>query len=165
MNLVGASRVTEKQAKEWAKSRGATQTFQDNAKYYWQFCRNVGINPVVAYAQYAHETGFGKFGGVINESYCNPCGLKVKIGGGDKVASAHKKFNSWAEGIAAHVDHLALYAGVPTYPRPESPDPRHFPYLKGTAKTVESLHGKWASDYKYVEKLNSLINELINSTK
>ena len=161
MNLMGHNRVRVESAMEWARSKNATEVFVKNAEQYWKYCAKTGINPVIAYCQYALETGWGRFGGVIDASYCNPCGLKVTIGGGDKVATAHKRFNSWDEGVTAHIDHLALYAGAPGFPKPSSPDPRHFPYLKGTATTVESLQGKWATDPKYFSKLNSLINELI----
>ncbi|MFM1654672.1 hypothetical protein ACI7RC_21620 [Brevibacillus sp. B_LB10_24] len=40
--------------------------------------------------------------------------------------------------------HLALYAGMEVTGK--IADPRHFPAIKGTAPTVESLGGKWAQD-------------------
>ena len=160
MNILGKTQISYQTAKDWAKTKGATQVFQDNAKLYWNYCSKVGVDPSVAYIQYGLETGWGKFGGVLNESFHNPCGLKVPKGGGDYDANAHKRFASWNEGIQAHVDHLALYAGAAGYPKTGSPDPRHFPYLLGTAKTIDSLLGKWATDPNYVTKLSSLCKDL-----
>ncbi|WP_249725593.1 S-layer homology domain-containing protein, partial [Paenibacillus dendritiformis] len=96
----------------------------------------------------------------IDASYKNPCGLKVTAGGGDYQASAHKRFTDWREGITAHLDHLALYAGAAGYPRAGTPDPRHFAYLLGTAKTVESLGGKWAPSTSYGQKLVQYLKEV-----
>ncbi|MCE5168473.1 S-layer homology domain-containing protein [Paenibacillus profundus] len=89
----------------------------------------------------------------IDATYCNPCGLKVTAGGGDTQAAAHKRFANWREGITAHLDHLALY-------RDSTPDPRHFSYLKGTARTVEALGGKWAPSSTYGHKLVQYLKEV-----
>jgi N-acetylmuramoyl-L-alanine amidase len=98
----------------------------------------------VAYAQSAKETGYGNFGGVIDPSFRNPCGLKTTAGGSDSDPDAHQRFTTWRQGITACIDHLALYAGAPGYPRPSTPDPRHFPSIRGTARTVERLGAAWA---------------------
>ncbi len=75
--------------------------------------------------------------------------MKVTAGGADGDPNAHKRFSSWEEGITACVDHLALYAGAPGYPRPDTPDPRHFSSLRGVAPTVEALGGRWAPSPDY----------------
>ncbi|MGO0807090.1 hypothetical protein ACTPEF_24150, partial [Clostridioides difficile] len=38
---------------------------------------------VLAVAQSAKETGFCNFGGVLDASFKNPCGLKTSVGGSD----------------------------------------------------------------------------------
>jgi len=157
MPIIGKPSVTYRQAQEWAAKKGATAQFITLAEIYWAVCGEV--NPVVAYAQAALETGYGKFGGVINASYNNPCGLKTTNGGGDSDPSAHNKFCCWFSGVLAHIDHLALYAGVAGYPRTYTPDPRHFPYLYGSAKTVEELSGKW-STAESGEVIKRLISEM-----
>ena len=160
MNICGKTNITYTQAMNFAKSKNAHTTFVNNAKIYWDLCTKVGINPCVAYCQYALETGWGKFGGVLNASYCNPCGLKIPAGGSCTDPNAHKKFSSWEKGIAAHIDHLALYAGVSGYPKSNTEDPRHFKYLFGTVKTVEGLTGKWAMSSTYANNLINLVNAL-----
>lgn len=157
--IIGPATATVEQAEAWAISRKASDTFIKLAKVYWQLGTYFGADPAIAYAQSAKETGFGRFGGVIDETYHNPCGMKNSDGGGNYDPTAHKKFISWQEGIEAHIDHLLLYAGAVGYPKPNTPDPRHFPYLIGKAKTVEELSGKWAPSLTYGQ---SIVNDYLN---
>jgi N-acetylmuramoyl-L-alanine amidase len=113
----------------------------------------------VAYAQSALETGFGNFGGVINASFRNSCGLKTTQGGGNDDPNAHQRFPSWYTGVIACIDHLALYAGAPGYPKASTPDPRHFPSVYGTAPTVERLGGRWAPSPTYGTRI---VRDLLN---
>jgi len=147
--IIAPPSATVEQAQKWAKSRGATQTFIDLAPLFWELSQFSGVDPAVAYAQAAKETGFGRFTGVLDESFHNTCGLKTTQGGDNYDPNAHMRFPDWRTGILAHLDHLALYAGAPGYPKADSPDPRHFKYLYGRAATVEELGGNWApsSDY------------------
>lgn len=163
-NILGKPTASIEQMKEWARGKKAHQDFIDLAPLYYEVSKAAGVNPVVTYTQSAKETGYFKFGGVLDITFKNPCGLKISSGGGDKDPNAHKRFASWEEGITAQVDHLALYAGAPGYPKPGTPDPRHFPYLKGSAKTVESLSGKWAPSKTYGHDIVKMIRE-VEATK
>ena len=164
INIVSDTKLTAEQAKKWAKSKGATETFINLAELYFKYAESCGnVNPGIAYVQAAKETGYGKFGGVLNESFHNPCGLKTSSGGGDKDPDAHQRFNSWDEGVQAHLDHLALYAGANGYPKSNTYDPRHFVTIKGKAPTVNSLGGKWAPSATYGEEINTLYRNLLNS--
>lgn len=161
-DIISDTNVTEEQAKSWAKSKGATDTFINIAHIYFKYSDECGnVNPAIAYVQAAKETGFGNFDGVIDESYCNPCGLKTARGGDDSDSNAHMKFNCWDEGVQAHMDHLALYAGANGYPKIKTYDPRHFIAIKGTAKTINSLSSKWASSSTYGEELKDLYEDLL----
>ncbi|NGP59924.1 hypothetical protein FLT15_16915 [Paenibacillus thiaminolyticus] len=164
-NILGPSTTTLAQAKAWARSKNAPAEFVELADLYWQLApERGGVDPAVAYVQFAHETGYlyrdGHSAAGIDKSYHNPCGLKVTAGGGDYEASAHKRFRDWREGISAHLDHLALYAGAAGYPRAGTPDPRHFAYLHGTARTVQELGGKWAPSTSYGQKLVQYLKEV-----
>jgi N-acetylmuramoyl-L-alanine amidase len=161
--ITGKAKVSADTASAWARDRGATGTFQRLATLYWELAPQRGIRPEIAYAQAAKETGFGRFTGVLDASFKNPCGLKTTAGGGNYDRSAHKRFRTWREGVSAHLDHIALYAGVKGYPRESSPDPRHFPFLFGTAKTVEALGGKWAPSPAYGRDLAALAKTLLAS--
>ncbi|MBE6070834.1 MAG: hypothetical protein E7208_02630 [Clostridium butyricum] len=162
-NIISASDVTIEQAKQWAQSKGASQTFISLADLYFKYSGECGqVNPAIAYVQAAKETKFGKFGGVIDESYKNPCGLKITAGGDNYDPKAHQKFSSWDDGVKAHLDHLALYAGANGYPKSNTSDPRHFSTIKGKAVTVKALGGKWAPSQTYGDEVNKYYNELIS---
>lgn len=161
--IISTTDVTAAQAKKWAKSNGATDTFADLAKLYWKYAEDCGgVNPGIAYVQAAKETGYGRFGGVLDESYKNPCGMKTSSGGGDYDKDAHQKFNSWDEGVQAHMDHLALYAGADGYPKKDTYDPRHFVTIKGKASTTNSLGGRWAPSATYGEEVGKLYMDLLD---
>jgi len=165
IKIISETEVTAKQAEQWAKSNGATDNFVGLAQLYWKYEKEHGnVNPAIAYVQAAKETGYGKFGGVLNESYKNPCGMKTIVGGSDSDPNAHQKFNTWDEGVQAHLDHLALYAGATGYPRSSTYDPRHFVTIKGNAVTVNALGGKWAPSLTYGEEINNLYNNLLVSS-
>lgn len=162
-NIIGTSDVTADQAKAWAKSHGATDTFVSIADLYFKYSSECGqVNPGIAYVQSAKETNFGKFTGVLDESYRNPCGLKTTSGGGNYDPNAHQRFNSWDDGVKAHMDHLALYAGAQGYPKSNTTDPRHFSKIFGKAKTVNDLGGNWAPSATYGNEINSYYNEMVN---
>jgi hypothetical protein len=163
--IISEPSATVEQAQEWSRNNRAPQEFIDLAPAYWLIAQErAGADPALAYVQFGHETGFlyrdGKSMAGLDASYHNPCGLKITTGGSDTDRNAHKRFTNWGEGITAQVDHLALYAGAPGYPKSDTPDPRHFTFIKGTAKTVEALGGKWAPSKSYGSKLVSMLKEL-----
>jgi N-acetylmuramoyl-L-alanine amidase len=181
MNILGKATATYTQAEAWVKSiKSANKLLLENLPIIWKAAEGNGINPVVMLAQVCCETGYFNFGGVLNASFHNTCGLKTTKGGGDYEANAHMRFKSWEEGIQAHADHLGLYAGAKNCPK-YSPntknytnekykangttlDPRHFTYLYGKCPTVEGLSGTWATDKKYATTLKSIIAK-IEATK
>jgi N-acetylmuramoyl-L-alanine amidase len=154
--ILGPPEATVAQAEAWASDRQASEEFVSLAALYWDLAEDHGtVRPEVAFAQAAKETSFGRFGGVVDASFHNPCGLKTTAGGSNSDPNAHQRFTSWREGVTAHLDHLALYAGADGYPRaPEAtPDPRHFPFLAGKAKSVEALGGSWAPSEVYGQSI------------
>lgn len=159
-NIIGEVSATVEQAQSWARSKGASEEFIGLAPIFWQIATDAVINPVGVYAQSAKETAFGNFGGVLDRTYCNPCGMKTTQGGGNYDPSAHQKFSNWREGITAQVDHLALYAGVLGYPKANTPDPRHFDFIKGTARYWEDLGGKWAPSATYGEDIVKMMKQI-----
>lgn len=160
-SIVSPSRASVKQAKAWAASKGATELFVSLADIVWEIAPKSGIDPTAVYCQSAKETGFGRFGGVLDETFKNPCGLKKRDGGSDTDKEAHQRFATWEEGIQAQVDHLALYAGVAGYPKKDTPDPRHFAVLFGKAKTVEALGGNWAPSATYGNEIVKMVNQVM----
>ncbi|QQK08570.1 cell wall-binding repeat-containing protein [Miniphocaeibacter halophilus] len=184
--IIGKPTTTIYQMKQWAKSKGANQLFIDLANDFYNISLARGVDPAVTYTQSAKETNFMKFTGVLDASYNNPCGMKNSAGGGDYDGEAHKRFNSWSDGIYAQVDHLALYAGKSGYPKYSADlhnwyleegngnsynvtalkrngtttDPRHFSSIFGKCPTVESLGANWAPSETYGEDIVKYMNEL-----
>lgn len=160
-SILSAPRAGVDQAKAWARAKGASELFVDLADVVWSEAAAAGVDPLLVYAQAAKETGYGKFGGVLDASFMNTSGLKTNNGGADNEQSAHQRFDSWQAGVQAQVDHLALYAGAPGYPKANSNDPRHFPYLLGVATTVEQLGAKWAISPTYGLEIVRMMTEVI----
>lgn len=161
--LIGPATASKEQLATWARKKGMSEVGIDLIDVYYEICEEKGLNPVIQYVQMCLETGWlykVKSQAGIDVSYHNPCGLKTTIGGDAYIASEFTKFESWYEGVDAHTDHTALYAGVAGYPRVDTKDPRHFSYLFGMVTTVEGLSGTWAeSDYHY--KLLTLYDEIL----
>lgn len=155
--------ATQTQLLNWVMTKHPDQLAIDLLPLYWSVATNMGIDPVLMYCQSMKETGYMKFGGVINATYCNPCGLKKQSGGGDYDKDAHMKFTSWVHGILAMAEHLALYAGKECTPLSVPIDPRHFAYLKGTATTMEELGTKWAPSSSYGTDVVKMIEEVKNT--
>ena len=151
--ILGAPNASVHRAQAWARANGGTPTFVRLAPLYWRLARPRGIRPEIAYAQAAKETAFGRFGGVLDASYHNPCGLKKTAGGDNYDPNAHRRFRTWRQGVIAHLDHLALYAGARGYPKRATPDPRHFSFLRGRAPTVQALGGAWAPSESYGDQV------------
>lgn len=158
--ILSAPRSTQQAAQRWALARQADPLFIELIPVFWQEAEAVGVDPLVAYCQSALETGFMHFSSVVPATFHNPCGLKTTLGGGDTERLAHAQFPDWPTGIRAQIDHLALYAGHADYPREDSPDPRAFEFLKGTAPEVESLGGRWAPSQDYGQILRRLMEEV-----
>lgn len=154
--------LTAEQAAAWASQRGADPLFVELAPLFWQKAEAVGINPLLAYCQSALETDFMHFSGVMTAEAHNPCGLKTLEAKGD-APEDHMHFVSWAQGIQAQMDHLALYAGRSGYPRKDSPDPRQFPFLFSTVHSLADLGGKWAPAEDYGDRIFRLYQEALES--
>jgi N-acetylmuramoyl-L-alanine amidase len=158
--IISKPKAIQAQAKQWAKDKSAAETFISLADLYWKFSEECGgVNPLVAYAQSALETNYGKYTGKVPVYYKNPCGLKKSDAKGDNPED-HAQFLTWEDGVQAHLDHLALYAGAKGYPKLDTKDPRHFQYLLGRAKYVEELSGNWAPSDDYGIKILNLILEI-----
>ncbi len=163
--IVSKTKSTVKQMEAWARTKGATDNFVDLASIYYAIGSEIGVNPEGAYCQAALETGYGKFGGAVPEEFNNFCGLKTTNGKGDK-REDHQQFATREEGVRAHIDHLALYAGADGYPKADTPDPRHFSSITGKATTFKALggEGKWAPAPDYGDRIERLLEELYKTS-
>ena len=161
MNILSRPTSTLAQCLQWAINKKAPDLFLTIVPILYNTAHAEGVDPTLVVAQCAKETGFCKFGGVLDASFKNTCGLKTTKGGGCKDPNAHTRFKSWSDGAKAQVQHLALYAGKSGYPLKNPTDPRHFPSLFGKCKTVESLSGNWAGA-TYGQDLVKMMKEIRN---
>lgn len=180
MKILSKPRATFEQCEAWLKSKPTAHPLaKAMLPLLWDGAIANGIDPCILIAQAMKETGYFNFKGVIRPNFCNTCGLKVTKGGGDQDPGAHKRFEYWEDGIMAHSDHLALYAGGSNQPKysPEcgshtnenckgngtTLDPRHFTYLYGKCPNVEDLGGNWAPSKTYGTDIVSMVNDIINT--
>ncbi len=162
--LLGPATASQETLTLWAVKKGMSQEGLDLIPIYYELCQTKGLNPVIQYVQMCLETGYlykVKSQSGVDASYHNPCGLKISEGGEDYKAMTFMKFDSWYDGIDAHTDHSALYAGVSGYPKADTKDPRHFSWLLGRVKTVEGLSGTWA-EADYHIKVLKLYQEVLD---
>lgn len=112
-----------------------------------------GINHDVAFCQMVHETNYLRFGGDVDPSQNNFCGLGAT--GGVPGLS----FPSARIGIRAHIQHLKAYADIRPLSGP-CVDPRFEKVRRGSAPRVDDLTGKWATDPLYGQKLKQKLSDL-----
>ncbi|PLX10186.1 MAG: glucosaminidase [Marinilabiliales bacterium] len=126
------------------------------ARIYYEESKIEGINHDVAFSQMCLETGFLNFGGDVQPHQNNFCGLGV-TGNGVKGLS----FEDERKGIRAHIQHLKAYATTKA-PKNKIIDSRFKFVKRGSAKHVDDLTGKWASDKNYGNKITNILNRIEN---
>lgn len=142
------------------KPKGIPATYRDNARRYWTLASvNYAIDPIVAWCQHAKETNFCRFGGVLDESFHNPAGIKLARGGGDYDPNAHERFPDWDTGIRAHLNHLTAYCWGKEMPPIGVPHGRYSVVLTtpnaGKVKAVADLNTRWAPSPTYGNDLQA----------
>lgn len=181
MKIINKPTATIEQVYAWLETKNPHPLAKAMIPLFFEKAIKEGIDPIVVICQAMKETGYFKYKGVLRPNFCNTCGLKGNKGGGDLDPNAHTRFDYWEDGIAAHIDHIALYAGSPTYPRYNelchsedknkdilksrgtTLDPRHFAYLHGKCPNVEDLSTNWAPGKDYGQEIVRLCNEIQNT--
>lgn len=160
MEIRGRSVVSLEAARSWARARGADPRYVNVAALYWTTAPRYGIPPEIPYVQAGKETNNGRYTGVVPASSHNWAGIKTRRGGADTDPAAHAAFDSDAEGVLAHVQHLARYAGA-TLPAAgdDLVDPRWF-LVTARVTTVAEL-GAWATGAGYGADLERRVRDLI----
>jgi hypothetical protein len=130
--ILGPPTVSIGQMQRWATAAKATRRFVELALYAFTASVAHGVDPAVTYAVMAHETAFGRFGGVLNETFHNWGGIKTTNGGDNADPNAHQRFAADSDGVRAVAQHAGLYAGL-YVPAEQVVDPRHFEPIRGVA--------------------------------
>ena len=126
------------------------------AQYYVDEAAAEGINSDVAFAQMCLETGFLRFGGLVQPEFHNYCGL-----GAMDAEHPGEVFPDEQTGVRAHIQHLQAYATTEEVAlHKELVDPRYnWVHKTKFIETIYQLAGTWATDPMYGQKLEAnLVN-------
>jgi hypothetical protein len=113
-----------------------------------------GVNHDVAFAQMCLETGFLRFGGLVQAEMNNFCGLG-SIGPGQP----GERFSEPRIGVRAHIQHLKAYATEEPL-KQALVDPRYRYVRPGSSPLIKGLAGTWAADKGYAEKITGILERL-----
>ena len=131
------------------------------AQYYIDEAAAEGINSDAAFAQMCLETGFLKFGGLVQPEFHNYCGL-----GAMDADHPGEIFETEELGVRAHIQHLQAYATKEeTQLNKELVDPRYnWVHKTKYIEDIFGLTGTWATDPLYGEKIDGLLTAMENLT-
>lgn len=132
---------------------GATDWYAYALVALWDAGIATGVDPLVLAAQCAHETAWGKFGGRIDATWGNTCGLKHQYATGDKPED-HARFPYHGVfpvlGALAHAQHLRAYCGFPLAAPVVDPRAGYLTLHEvGDVMHVEDLSNRWAPSANY----------------
>ena len=127
------------------------------AQYYIDEAAAEGINSDVAFAQMCLETGFLKFGGLVQPDFHNYCGL-----GAMDAEHPGEIFETEELGVRAHIQHLQAYATTEDITlHKELVDPRYnWVHKTKHIEDIFGLTGTWATDPHYGEKIDGLLTAM-----
>ena len=116
-----------------------------------------GINSDVAFAQMCVETGYLRFGNLVQPEWHNYCGL-----GAMDAEHPGERFETEELGVRAHIQHLQAYGTKEeTQLNNELIDPRYnWVHKTKYVEDIFGLTGTWATDPNYAAKIERLLQEL-----
>lgn len=119
--------------------------------------RKEGVNSDVAFAQMCHETGFLRFGGLVQPEWHNYCGL-----GAMSKENPGCQFQTRTLGIRAHIQHLQAYGTTEDINlNQELIDPRYsWVHKTKFIEDISGLTGTWATDPEYSNKLENMLRRM-----
>lgn len=127
------------------------------AQYYIDEAAAEGINSDVAFAQMCLETGYLRFGGLVQPEFHNYCGL-----GAMDAEHPGEQFPDEQTGVRAHIQHLQAYATTEDVKLvKELVDPRYnWVHKAKYIETIYQLAGTWAMDPQYGQKLDNILTNM-----
>ena len=172
--IMGSSTVTIAQMVAYYQSTGHQYPSNVYKNYYaptlWEFCEKVyiaataeGVKPEVLFCQAMKETGWLRFGGIVQPWQCNFGGIGAVDGNAQGNCAT---FASVGQGLRAQAQHLKAYASTQA-PNGTVFDPRFNLVTRNSAPYVEWLgiqenpYGKgWASGKNYGYDIVDMISRL-----
>ena len=136
-------------------NRGASNII-DFCKILYEEAQSEGVSPEVLYGQVMKETGYLKFGNLVQPNQCNFGGL-----GATGPGNPGYTFGSVREGLRAQVQHLKAYGSTEPLINP-CIDARFKYVSRGCAPRTVDLNGKWAvPGVGYGESIDAIAKEVI----
>ena len=149
-NILGAATITAEAAEAWILSKISADTpkltcaLSDLVRHFWAESKAEGVRPEVALSLSIKETGFWRYGGIVQPEQNNFGGLAAF---NDNAKGDAANFADCQTGARAVVQHLRGYATKEPL-KQANVDPRYQALVDknylGTAPTVHGLSGKWA---------------------
>ena len=138
--IMGEARATAQQMALYCRSKNAEPkitscSLEELAEMYLEEGRAEGVRGDVAWAQSLHETGFFKFGGIVQPSQNNFAGIGALNGNTQGQAAT---FPDPRTGVRAQIQHLKAYASKEPLVN-ACVDPRFSLVTRGSAEFVEWL--------------------------
>ncbi len=159
LSILGTSRV-KAEALQQLMLANNPQAPSELPELYLQIGEDYGIRGDIAFCQAAKETGWWKYGGLVQPYQNNYCGLSATgsaATGSDDLRGADPSrvcftkgihgaiFKTPADGVEAHIQHLFAYASKAPLPAGKTlVDPRFILVSRGIASTWSDLDGRWA---------------------
>ena len=135
--------------------RGASNII-DFCKILYEEAQSEGVSPEILYGQVMKETGYLKFGNLVQPNQCNFGGL-----GATGPGNPGYTFGSVREGLRAQVQHLKAYGSTEPLINP-CIDARFKYVSRGCAPRTVDLNGKWAvPGVGYGESIDAIAKEVI----
>ena len=158
-NIMDIGQLNAEQLSTYFVSRNSEadkEHIKEFAQYYIDEAAAEGINSDVAFAQMCLETGFLRFGGLVQPEFHNYCGL-----GAMDADHPGEIFETEELGVRAHIQHLQAYATTEDVAlHKELVDPRYnWVHKTKYIETIYELAGTWATDPQYGQKIEAnLVN-------
>ena len=127
------------------------------AKLYISESAIEGINSDLAFAQMCLETGYLRFGGLVQPDFHNYCGL-----GAMDAEHPGCIFEDEQTGIRAHIQHLQAYATTEDVElNNDLVDPRYsWVHKTKFIEDIDGLTGTWATDPNYAIKIDGILTRM-----
>ncbi len=167
VSILGKSEASKEQMKQYLLSINSSPklncSVDELIQYYIEEAEVEGVRADVAFAQALKETGYFRYGGIVEYTQNNFAGIGA-LNSNKKGEAA--TFSTPRIGIRAQIQHLKGYASKEK-PKKDIVDPRYQilidKELLGSAFYVTDLNGKWAwPGYGYGEAIITILNKILD---
>ena len=159
-NIMAKGQMTASQLADYFVSKNPDADYEhikNFAQIYIDEASAEGINSDVAFAQMCVETGYLRFGNLVQPEWHNYCGL-----GAMDAEHPGERFETEELGVRAHIQHLQAYGTKEeTQLNNELIDPRYnWVHKTKYVEDIFGLTGTWATDPNYAAKIERVLQQI-----